>query len=260
MARDDYLPGEKAGYLVSGWDNPTLPYLHAERGQFRRALGVFDVARTLVTGPVDMIRIETARNRVLLRMGKAEQVLDWARAVRGLSESRRVQSTADNMESRACIAIDSLSQARAALERYPQWYTGGTRAHLGVVNQRQAEIALARGDFETALELLRERPKYGLSPYGGWRTIEWREALARAHHLAGDLAAAAGVHEETLRKFGGHVLSHYDLGKLYEEMGRPEDAEREYAAFLKAWAEADEGLPQPEDARRRLVALQTRHR
>ena len=46
-----------------------------------------------------------------------------------------------------------------------------------------------------------------------------------------------------------------DLGQIYEEMGRAGDAEQEYLAFLEAWAEVDEGLPQVADAQQRLNAL-----
>jgi len=60
---------------------------------------------------------------------------------------------------------------------------------------------------------------------------------------------------EMLRIYGGHALSHYELGQIYEEMKRPSDAKKEYAKFLKMWSEADEGLPQLVDARKRLAAL-----
>ena len=92
-------------------------------------------------------------------------------------------------------------------------------------------------------------------PLLGWWEIEWRESLALAHRMAGRLDEAAKVHEDMLNMCRGHTLSHYDLGQIYKEMGRKADAEQQYAAFLEAWAEADEGLPQVEDAKRRLAAL-----
>ena len=119
----------------------------------------------------------------------------------------------------------------------------------------KVDIALAEGNPEAALAALNEMDQIGMNRVAGLDNIEWREAVSRAHRMAGRLDEASKVHEEMLRIFRGHVLSHYDLGLIYEEMGRVADAEHQYEAFLNAWAEADEGLPQLEDARKRLAKL-----
>ena len=80
---------------------------------------------------------------------------------------------------------------------------------------------------------------------------------AEAYRLSGRLEEAAVVHQELLRVCGGHALSHYQLGLTYQEMERPLDARREFTKFLDMWSEADEGLPQLVDARRRLEDLAT---
>ena len=76
--------------------------------------------------------------------------------------------------------------------------------------------------------------------------------------MAGDYKASEFELKDLLRVNGGHALAHYELGKLYDEMNRPDDAEQEYTIFLDMWSEADEGLPQLVDARKRLEALQAR--
>ena len=91
--------------------------------------------------------------------------------------------------------------------------------------------------------------------FGGLVDIEYRDATARAYQMAGQLDEAAREHLALLKIYGGHALSHYDLGQIYEEMGRPAEAEAEFTKFLEMWSEADEGLPQVEDAQRRLAAL-----
>ena len=45
------------------------------------------------------------------------------------------------------------------------------------------------------------------------------------------------------------------IGIQFTRSVRRADAETQYAAFLNAWANADEGVPQVEDAKRRLAAL-----
>ncbi len=120
-----------------------------------------------------------------------------------------------------------------------------------------AEIALAEKDPETALAFLRESSPglFYSSGFLGIVGMQTREALARVHQMAGRLDEAANVHKELLRICGGHALSHYELGKIYQELGRPADAKQEFSRFLEMWADADEGLPQLENARARLAAL-----
>ena len=49
--------------------------------------------------------------------------------------------------------------------------------------------------------------------------------------------------------------SFYKLGKVYEQIGKKDEARKEYTKFLDLWKDADPGLPEVEDARRRLAAL-----
>ena len=54
---------------------------------------------------------------------------------------------------------------------------------------------------------------------------------------------------------GGHAISHYELGQVYEQMKRPADAKQEYSKFLAMCSQADAGWPPVEAARKRLAAL-----
>jgi tetratricopeptide (TPR) repeat protein len=51
------------------------------------------------------------------------------------------------------------------------------------------------------------------------------------------------------------ALKHYKLGKIHEEMNNIETAKKEYAKFLDLWKDADPGIAEVDDARKRLARL-----
>jgi len=47
----------------------------------------------------------------------------------------------------------------------------------------------------------------------------------------------------------------YILGKIYEEQGDATKAIEHYEKFLDLWKDADAGIPEVEDAKKRLAGL-----
>ena len=118
-----------------------------------------------------------------------------------------------------------------------------------------AAIELRDGNADRALELALKAKHNGISAGFTVYELEFADLLAAAYHEAGDLKEAEKTLKETLGMYGGHAIAHYQLGKVYEDMNRPEDALQEFEVFLEMWSEADEGLAELEDARRRLAGL-----
>ena len=54
-----------------------------------------------------------------------------------------------------------------------------------------------------------------------------------------------------------HPKYHYSLTKLYQEKGSSIKAIEQYEKFLEIWKDADEDLPEPIDAKKRLAKLKT---
>jgi tetratricopeptide (TPR) repeat protein len=257
LERHDLMSGQRIRILAGDPATPDLPVLYAEKGNFAKALTLFEQALADVPDHLTRLKIESRRGRLLLRMGRAEEVL--ARA-RGLLE-RSGGDDVHRMRLLGCIGLalvdlDSLDSVRSVVDQLEVFAARSGRVQERVIALRlSAAIALAEGHPDAALDALQEMNRLGMYRAAGPDNIEWREDVARAHRLAGRLDEAADIHEEILRTIRGHTLSHYDLGLIYEEVGSTGDAAREYSRFLMDWSDADEGLLQLEDARLRLAAL-----
>ncbi len=58
-------------------------------------------------------------------------------------------------------------------------------------------------------------------------------------------------------RFLSHPVYYYRLAKLYEEKGLVGKAIEHYEKFLDLWKDADPGIAEVEDARKRLVGLKS---
>jgi len=124
-------------------------------------------------------------------------------------------------------------------------------------------IELERKDYSKAIEYF-ERGRTLLHAVQGDHLI-FADSLGRVYYEAGNLDRAIKEYERAIsltvgRLFAGdiYVRSFYMLGKIYEEKGWKEKAEENYKKFLDLWEDADPGLPEVEDAKKRLAALRER--
>jgi len=237
-------------------------YACYEAGQYQRALELFDEAGRTRNDPVDRHYHQRYRCRLLLRVGRAEEVLRWTDLVAdelatggGAMDNPQFEGIARwtvlELRTQALVAMDSLAAgSEAALELMDAASEFGNDVRIKAL-YANARIALKKGDADAALTALDQIRQESVGD--GRKIIKYREMRAEAYRLSGRLEEAAAVH--LLRVYGGHALSHYHLGLIYEEMGRTQDAKQEFTRFLEMWAKADEGLPQLVDARSRLAEL-----
>jgi tetratricopeptide (TPR) repeat protein len=158
----------------------------------------------------------------------------------------------------AALGREELS--RAMLQRHQEaaaaFATGGWEVALNLLTE--SELALQRGDFDEAIDLLAGMERSVCQPCG----LLW---MGRAADMAGLPEAAIAAFEKylgrpwsmrgTLDGFAlGSVLER--LGQLHDERGDTERAAVYYAQFTDLWSEADPSVqPRVEAARARLEEI-----
>jgi tetratricopeptide (TPR) repeat protein len=137
-------------------------------------------------------------------------------------------------------------------------------------NLLQAEIFLAEGSPEKAISVF-EKVSPVVPPALQWIDLITgynlpflKDVLARAYVQKGDRDRAIAEYErlttfdpKSKGRYLAHPRYHYRLAKLYEQKGWKGKAMEHYEKFLDLWKDADPGITEVEDAKKRLAGLKT---
>ena len=123
--------------------------------------------------------------------------------------------------------VASIDASRAVTEGFRLWQSGDPAAGLSLIEANQRTV--------------------------GGPLVRWW--IARIHLDLGQVEEAL----PWLESFWGSsyiAMAYYELGKAYEQLGRPDDAVVAYAEFVEAWENADAELkPIVDDAQARMEAI-----
>jgi len=136
-------------------------------------------------------------------------------------------------------------------------------------HQLLGKVLLAEKSYDEAISALKDVTQrkmpwiWNTSSIFGYNFNETKALLARAYKEKGDLDQAIEVYERltdpNAENREGRLIypiNYYYLAELYDMKGRKAKAIENYEKFLDLWKDADPGIAEVEDARRRLSGLQ----
>jgi serine/threonine protein kinase/predicted Zn-dependent protease len=186
----------------------------------------------------------------------------WESGEKG--EYQESQRQALYLKTRVHIGMKSMESAQKTADELKQIIEKGLfkkaiRLHhhlMGLMELERKRYPQAIQYFESALAL----ESYG--PLSKNALI--LDSLALAYCQAGSLDKAIETYNRIavlttgrLNSKDVYARSFYMLGQIYEQKGDKARAVENYQKFLDLWKNADAGLPEPEDARRRLAKVRT---
>jgi tetratricopeptide (TPR) repeat protein len=244
---DAFKSLEKGISLAEEAGNPfrVMTYIFT-RGWFHYELGEFGLSQDYIGQFLDFLGDSAP---IALFYQTADDVYrSYSEARQGRNESARARLE------RAAARITELNPAqRIEMEIRHAWAS--------------AELLMQQGLAERAIALLCETPPFpmpsmtvdSITPYNFPFS---KDMLGRAYAQNGDLDAAIAEYERLItfdpdssERYLILPVYHLRLGRLYEEKGMTAKAVAEYERFLDLWKDADPGLPEVADARKKVAGL-----
>ena len=250
LARDDISNNTRFRIMQSYTHELLLPAVYREAGRYSDAVRTLDAAGMYYFGG-ERSRWQYQKGSLLADIGWNDHALEIANEMK--SYDRRSERFSLRFRGRAQVAVGDMDGVDYTVTQLDTLAQRNIHYKYFLLITK-SYIAIAQNNPGLALEYLQHAGEITIS-FDGMMAIEYRTLLAEAYRLSGELEKASSVHKALLQIYGGHALSHFELGKLYEAMSRPKEARLHYKRFLEMWHNADEGLPEPDYARERLETL-----
>jgi len=209
---------------------------------------------------------------VYLKLGYPEMALEecnraWNNAVEANSSYRKRRAL--HFKGLSYIDMELMDEARRAADQIEELFQNVANKKavrsfnhlLGLIELKKDNYAKSIEYFEKVADLLPN--EHGIGTDYNDHAL-YLDSLALAYYKAGEIEKSRENYERitnfiTNRLFWGDIYakSFYMLGKIYEQKGWEGKAIEHYEKFLDLWKDADPGIPELGDAKKRLAALKT---
>jgi serine/threonine protein kinase/Tfp pilus assembly protein PilF len=206
---------------------------------------------------------------IYLKTGSPENALkelDYVWKIGVEEELQGDQRTALWAKTLSYLEMKSMNDAQRTADELEELIQKGMNKKLmryfyhltGMIELERENYSRAIEEFTNALSLL---PSQNDSIFGEDHAIFFN-SLALGYYEFGDLDKAEEVYKKITSLSTGrlhhgdtYTKSFYMLGKIYEKQGKKEKAIEHYEKFLSFWKDADPGIAEIEDAKKRLTGL-----
>ena len=204
-----------------------------------------------------------------LESGKLEDALKEIDKLWGIAadeESMGWQRRALHSKGLVYLDMKSVNEARKTADELKKMIEEGmNKKEIRYHHHLRGMIELERENYSKAIEYFKKAISLlpaDNNPFDA--QARFVDSLALAYYKAGDLEKAQEEYEKILSMTYGRIYigsiyakSFYMLGKICEQKGWKGKATEHYEKFLELWKDADPGLPEVTDAKKRLASLQS---
>jgi tetratricopeptide (TPR) repeat protein len=193
------------------------------------------------------------------RFGEALEEAQKANQVAIAADDFKLQRRALHLAGLAQVRSGAIDQAeQTAFELKDLIDKGRHRKAIKLFHHLRGEIELKKGNGPKAIEELEK----AVSMAADQSDALFISSLARAYTFAGQPKKALEAYtrlqnlRDGIKGYGDLITrSCYRQGIILEELGRAGEAIRNLETFLSIWRDADPGLPEVEDAKKRMAGL-----
>jgi tetratricopeptide (TPR) repeat protein len=249
-----------------------LAAIYILQGRFKEAIDQFKQAIELANNigemqwkSTDLLRLA----EIYLETGNPENALEELEKALEIAEKEDLQNDLRKVllrKTRAYLEMNSLDDAQNVSDELEESIRKGPNQKLmryfylakGEIELEKKNFASAVEEFEKAIPLM----PFQFDPVYGNDNAEFHDSLALAQYMAGGFENARSEYEKITELTTGRILvgdiyakAFYMLGNIYEEQGDSAKAKEHYEKFLDLWKDADSGIAEVDDAKKRLDGL-----